>query len=105
MESSEHRPIRIGLIGAGQRGQHHLEDYQRIPGAEIVAIADIDESLAQRVAAKFKIPDIYTDYQKLLQRDDLEAVDICLHNNLHRPVAVAAMEAGKHVYCEKPMAG
>jgi len=105
MEFSQHRPIRIGLIGAGQRGQHHLEDYQRIAGAEILAIADINEALAQRIAAEFKIPNVYTDYHDLLQRDDLEAVDICLHNNLHRPVAVAAMEAGKHVYCEKPMAG
>ena len=105
MESSEHRPIRIGLIGAGQRAQQHLEDYQDIPGAEIVAVADINEALAQRVAAKFKIPHVYTDYHDLLQRDELEAVDICLHNHLHRPVAVAAMEAGKHVYCEKPMAG
>jgi len=40
-----------------------------------------------------------------LKRDDLEAVDVCLHNNLHMPVTVAAFEAGKHVYCEKPMAG
>ncbi len=105
MESSEYRPIRMGLIGAGQRAQQHLENYQQIPGAEIVAIADINEPLAQRVAAQFKIPSVYTDYHDLLQRDDLEAVDICLHNNLHRPAAVAAMEAGKHVYCEKPMAG
>lgn len=105
MDSSATRPIRIGLIGAGQRGQHHLEDYQSIPGAEIVALADINEALLQRVAAEFKIPNVYTDYHELLQRDDIEAVDICLHNNLHRPVAVAAMEAGKHVYCEKPMAG
>src|SRR6266508_4657882 len=105
MESSEHRPIRIGLIGAGQRAQQHLEDYQGVVGAEILAIADINEALAQRVAAQFKIPNVHTDYQDLLQRDDIEAVDICLHNNLHRPVAIAAMEAGKHVYCEKPMAG
>ena len=105
MNSSEHRPIRLGLIGAGQRGGHHLENYQQIPGAEIVAIADINESLAQRVAAQYNIPNVYTDYRDLLQRQDIEAVDICLHNNLHRPVAVAAMESGKHVYCEKPMAG
>ena len=105
MEPPEGKPIRIGLIGAGQRGQQHLEDYQRIPGAEIVAVADIDEALAQSVAARFKILNVYADYHDLLQRDDLDAVDICLHNNLHRPVAVAAMEAGKHVYCEKPMAG
>ena len=105
MNTSDHGPIRIGMIGAGQRGQQHLETYQHVPGAEIVAVADIDESLAQRVAGRFKIPNVYTDYHQLLQRDDLEAVDICLHNNLHRPAAVAAMEAGKHVYCEKPMAG
>ena len=105
MEHSGQRPIRIGLVGAGQRGQQHLDSYQQVPGAEIVAIADIDEGLAQRVATRYKIPHVYTDYRGLLQRDDLEAVDICLHNNLHRPVTVAAMEAGKHVYCEKPMAG
>ena len=105
MNSSNHPPVRIGLIGAGQRGGHHLENYQQIPGAEIVAIADINEALAQRVATQYNIPNVYTDYQDLLRRDDIEAVDICLHNNLHRPVAVAAMESGKHVYCEKPMAG
>jgi predicted dehydrogenase len=93
------------MIGAGQRSQQHLETYQQVAGAEIVAIADINEALAQRVAAQFKIPHVYTDYNELLQRDDIEAVDICLHNNLHRPATVAAMEAGKHVYCEKPMAG
>ena len=105
MENSEYRPIRIGLIGAGQRAQQHLENYQDVPGAEVVAVADINEPLAQRVASRFKIPEVYTDYRELLQRDDLDAVDICLHNNLHRPVTVAAMEAGKDVYCEKPMAG
>jgi len=47
----------------------------------------------------------YTDFRELLKRDDIEAVDVCLHNNLHMPVTVAALQAGKHVYCEKPMAG
>jgi predicted dehydrogenase len=93
------------MIGSGQRGQQHLETYQQVPGAEIVAVADINEALARRVAADFQIPNVYTDYRELLQRDDIDAVDICLHNNLHRPATVAAMEAGKDVYCEKPMAG
>ena len=105
MNSSAHQPIRIGMIGAGQRGQHHLEDYARIAGAEIVAVADINEALVQGVAAEFSIPHVYTDYHDLLRRDDIEAVDICLHNNLHRPATVAALQAGKHVLCEKPMAG
>ena len=97
--------IRIGLIGTGQRGQDHLRKYQGVPNAEIVAVADVNEALARQVAAQYGIPHVYADYRALLQRDDLDSVDICLHNNLHRPVSVAAMQAGKHVYCEKPMAG
>jgi predicted dehydrogenase len=104
-ELTKHRHIRIGLIGAGQRGQKHLSDYQTIEGAEIVAVADINETAARQAAIRYNIPYVYTDYGELLQQADIEAVDICLHNNLHRPVAVAAMAAGKHAYCEKPMAG
>lgn len=97
--------IRLGIIGVGQIGKHHLEEYQNIEGAEIVAVADIAESEANRVAQRYNIPDVYTDFRQLLQRDDIEAVDVCLHNNFHMPMTVAALEAGKHVYCEKPMAG
>jgi predicted dehydrogenase len=105
MTTTSPQRIRIGLIGTGQRGQDHLRKYQKVPGAEIVAVADVNEALEQRVAAEHGIPHVYADYRALLQRDDLDSVDICLHNNLHRPVTVAAMQAGKHVYCEKPMAG
>lgn len=97
--------VKIGVIGVGQIGKHHLENYQSIPEAEIVAIADINAAEAQRVAALYNIPHVYTDFRELLQREDLQAVDVALHNNLHMPVTVAALEAGKHVYCEKPMAG
>jgi predicted dehydrogenase len=104
-QTTKARRIRVGLIGAGQRGQQHLRSYQKIEGAEIVAVADINETQVQQVASEFNIPHVYTDYHELLKRDDIETVDICVHNNLHRPAAVAAFEAGKHVYCEKPMAG
>ena len=97
--------VRIGLIGAGQRGQDHLRKYHQVPAAEVVAVADVNEAAAHRAAAEHGIAHAYTDYRALIERDDLDAVDICLHNNLHRPVAVAAMQAGKQVYCEKPMAG
>ena len=98
--------VRIGIIGVGQIGKRHLDVYQQHVGdAEIVAIADINEAEARRVSGLYGIPDVYTDFRQLLQRDDIEAVDVCLHNNLHMPVTVAALEAGKHVYCEKPMAG
>ncbi len=97
--------VRVGVIGVGQIGKRHLELYQEIEGVEVVAIADIDKAEAERVAQRFSVPHVYTDFRQLLERDDIVAVDVCLHNNLHMPVAVAAMEAGKHVYCEKPIAG
>ncbi|MBT4499225.1 MAG: Gfo/Idh/MocA family oxidoreductase [Gemmatimonadetes bacterium] len=97
--------IRIGAIGIGQIGKSHLNRYADIEGAEIVAAADVDEAELGRVAEKFGIPDTYTDFRELLKRDDIQAVDVCLHNNLHAPVTIAALEAGKNVYCEKPIAG
>jgi predicted dehydrogenase len=103
--TDKNRNVRIGIIGVGQIGKSHLRRYQDIEAAEIVAIADIDEAEAKRVREHFDIPHMYTDFRELLSRDDIEAVDVCLHNNLHMPVTVAALEAGKHVYCEKPMAG
>jgi predicted dehydrogenase len=97
--------IRLGIIGVGQIGKHHVENYLKIDDAEIVAVADINETEAQRVAQLHGIPNVTTDFRELLARDDIDAVDVALHNNLHMPVTVAALEAGKHVYCEKPMAG
>jgi predicted dehydrogenase len=97
--------VRLGVIGVGQIGKIHLERYGAIEGAEIVAVADLNEDEARRVAAQHGIPDVYTDFADLLARDDVQAVDVCLHNNLHMPATVAALEAGKDVFCEKPMAG
>ncbi len=105
--------VRLGVIGVGQIGKWHLTTYRKLKeelsdkvgGLEVVAVADINEAEARRVAAMYQIPNVYTDFRELLRRDDIDAVDVCLHNNLHMPVTVAALQAGKHVYCEKPMAG
>ena len=104
---AESRPIRIGVIGAGIIGQHHLHIYQeKLPrDAQLVAVSDINAETARAAGERFGIPNVYTDFRKMLARDDLDAVDVCLHNNLHRPVTELALQAGKHVYCEKPMAG
>lgn len=98
-------PIRVGIIGVGQIGKQHVNNYQSIPGVQIVAVADVNEAEAKRVAEANTIPHVYTDFRELLKRDDIEAVDVCLHNNFHAPVTIAALQAGKHVFCEKPMAG
>ncbi|MCR8643057.1 Gfo/Idh/MocA family oxidoreductase [Paenibacillus sp. N1-5-1-14] len=99
------KTIRIGLIGVGLIGKMHLDEYADIPGAEVVAVCDINEAEVNAVAAKYNIPHVYTDFRKMLERDDLDCVDVCLHNNFHAPVTIAALEAGKQVYCEKPIAG
>jgi len=97
--------VRVGVIGAGQIGTHHLEGYNKIEQADVVAVADLFPERIEAARQKFGIPDGYTDFQQLLARDDVEAVDVCVHNNKHAPIAIAALRAGKHVYCEKPMAG
>lgn len=105
MNLSEPRTIRVGMIGAGQIGKHHMDQYSGMSGVQMVAVADVNEAEARRVAEKYGIPNVYTDFRQLIAREDIEAVDVALHNNLHAPVTIAALEAGKDVYCEKPMAG
>ena len=99
------KTIRVGVIGVGQIGKKHLETYLSIPEVKVVAIAGHDPDRTQRVAQDFNVQNWTTDFHELLARDDIEAVSVCLHNNLHRDATVSALEAGKHVYCEKPMAG
>lgn len=99
------RKIRLGIIGVGQIGKSHLNTYSKIEDAEVVAASDVNAAELRTVAEQFKIPHTYSSFRDLLKRDDIEAVDVCLHNNLHAPVTLAALEAGKNVYCEKPMAG
>jgi predicted dehydrogenase len=99
------KSIKLGIIGVGQIGKSHIRTYQNVPDCEIVAVADIDKKEGKRVAAEFDIPRVYTKFREMLKEDEIDAVDVCLHNNFHAPVTIAALEAGKHVYCEKPMAG
>ncbi len=99
------RSVRIGIIGCGQIAQTHLKNYAEIAGVEVIACADIRKDAADASAAKFKIPHVYYDAAEMLGRDDLDAVDVCLHNNLHVSGTLAALESGRPVYCEKPMAG
>jgi len=99
------KEVRIALIGTGVIAQGHMRQYSEIPGVTVVAACDINEAKLKAFCAKWNIPNQYSDYRELLKRDDIDAVDVVLHNNLHAPVSVAVMAAGKHCYCEKPMAG
>jgi len=99
------RKIKLGIIGVGQIGKRHLDAYKEIPDVELAGLADVNEAEGKRVAELHRIPFFTTNFRELLKRKDIEAVDVCLHNNFHMPMTVEALKAGKHVYCEKPMAG
>jgi len=97
--------LKIGVIGVGQDfGMYHLEYYQKLP-VEIVAIADVNDESLKRAEETFGIKRTFNDFRELLKIDEIDAVDVCYHTNFHAPVTIAALEAGKHVFCTKPIAG
>lgn len=99
------KEVRIGIIGAGMISHRHMTVYSHIPNAKVVAVSDIDEKKLQAWSERYGVKDTYRDYRDLLKRDDIDAVDVCVHNNLHTPISIDVMKAGKECYCEKPMAG
>jgi predicted dehydrogenase len=98
--------IRIAVVGLGTIGQTiHLPILSKLPEVEINAVCDYDLSKAEFVAKKYEIPRYYTDLQELLKvEEDVVAVDICTSTYTHRDVAIAALEAKKHILVEKPLA-
>lgn len=101
----DNETISVGIIGVGQIGTQHLETYLSMPNVRVVGIAGRDSTRTEAVANRYNIPFWTTDYKSLLDQESIQAVSVCLHNNLHMPVSVAALQANKHVYCEKPIAG
>lgn len=96
-------PLRIGFIGTGGMGQHHIENIRSvIPGAQVTAVNDADESVARAVAQSCGarcIPDPYD----LIRSDEVDAVMIASWDPTHEGFSVAAIEEGKYVFCEKPL--
>ena len=99
------KEIRVGIIGTGMISHTHMQRYAKIPNAKVVAACDLNQEKLDAWRAQYGVESGYTDYRELLKRDDIDAVDVCLHNNLHVPMALEVLKAGKHCYCEKPMAG
>jgi predicted dehydrogenase len=99
------KELRIGLVGVGAAAQiNHIPALKRTDGVELVALVDRDPEKANRVAQKFGVPRVYGRLDDLLADDEIDAVDVCTPNFLHAPVSIAALEAGKHVLCERPLA-
>jgi len=99
------RRVRVGVLGAGTWARAaHLPGFARDPRCELVAIADPNKALAEETARMFGIPDVYDSHEALIARDDVDLVDVCTPSATHFPLSWAALEAGKHVLCEKPVA-
>ena len=98
-------PVRVGVLGAGTWARAaHLPGFHRDPRCRIVAIADTDIAKAQEAAQQFGIPTATADEREVIQRDDVDVIDVCTPSHTHFELAWAALEAGKHVLCEKPVA-
>jgi myo-inositol 2-dehydrogenase / D-chiro-inositol 1-dehydrogenase len=97
--------IRFGVIGAGRIGKIHAENLaMRIPGSSVAAIADPRLEAAQEAAAALNIPTATADYKQVLADPSIQAVAICSSTDTHARMIVEAAEAGKHIFCEKPIA-
>lgn len=96
--------LKIGLIATGHRGRHGWQAHDPENGVEIVAGADVDAKAQEAFHEKFPDAQLFDDYRDLLKVKDIGAVFICTPDYLHEEMAIAALEAGKAVYLEKPMA-
>lgn len=96
--------LRVAVIGCGSIAKNrHLIEYSQNPNVELVAVCDIVEERVNQTAEQYNAT-AYTNYEDILKLEDVDAVSVCLPNYLHAPVSIAALNAGKHVLCEKPMA-
>jgi predicted dehydrogenase len=102
---TDQRIIRVGVLGAGAwaRGAH-LPGYRRDPRCRVVAIADTEIDRAREAAREFDIPDAVANAADVVRREDIDLIDVCTPSHTHFELAWSALEAGKHVLCEKPVA-
>lgn len=105
------KPLRIGLVGYGFMGRTHSNAYRRVPNFFDLEYTPVLQAVCARDAAKVQAfantwgyESIETDWRKLVERKDIDAVDICTPNNLHKEIALAAAANGKMILCEKPLA-
>ncbi|MCU6791333.1 Gfo/Idh/MocA family oxidoreductase [Paenibacillus sp. WQ 127069] len=97
------KKLKIGIIGAGSISSLHMDAYANNNEVELYAICDMNVERAQEKADKYGIPHVYSNVQELLANPEVEAVSICTWNNTHAEFSIAAVNAGKHVLCEKPL--
>ncbi len=96
--------LRVAVVGAGRWAQRaHIPGWQRDPRVEVVALVDTDEAALQAAGEKFGVTRLGTDYRELLEDDSIDVIDVATANTAHFEISEAALLAGKHVLCEKPV--
>ncbi len=96
--------LRIGLVGCGAFGESHLTAFAGIPYAQVTAVTDINSERAHKVAERYKVSRVAKDFRELCSLEDLDAVSVVTTEDQHLGPVLAALENGKHVFVEKPMA-
>ena len=97
--------IRVCLIGCGRAGMIHARSYAgRVKGAELIAMCDPVEAGLKAALEEIPVKYSYTDYREVMKNDEIDAVVVVTPTQFHRDIVIAAAEAGKHIFCEKPMA-
>ena len=95
--------LKVGVIGAGSISEFHIKPYLSNQQTELAALCDVNESRLAEKGELYGVSRLYEDYRELLKDDTIDAVSICTWNNSHAEIAIAALEAGKHVLVEKPL--
>lgn len=95
--------LNVAIVGCGFVANDHMKAWRKVPEAEVVAVDDVSETLAVNMAKTWKVSSHYTSFSKLLERKDVNVVDICTPPHTHASLAVQAMKSNFHVVLEKPM--
>lgn len=96
--------LKIGLVGCGGVAGVHLDSYSKMDDVVVEAVVDIIEEKAIAMREKYKAAIHFTDYNELMDKKDIDIIDVCVPTYLHADVAIKAARSGKHVFCEKPIA-
>ncbi len=96
--------LKVGIIGVGGIAGAHFPGWAESPIAEVVALADVSKDALERVGKERGVERLYADPMELIKQKDLDIIDVCTPNMYHCPLTIAALEAGKNVICEKPLA-
>ncbi|MBM4308332.1 MAG: Gfo/Idh/MocA family oxidoreductase [Deltaproteobacteria bacterium] len=99
--------VGVGIVGSRFAADLHARSYEKLRGvkAEILAVCSKTKESGEAFAKQFNVPNVYTDHLQMLERKDIQVIDLCVTTNLHHTIAIHAAEAGKHIICEKPLTG